>query len=91
MFSSWFSPSFALEAQQVMWLRTLKIMKGGPAANREAIAMVSEKIEAAQQAAGRLLMGFTPDNIADDYRSCVRANITRLSRSPSRSVRKIRR
>jgi hypothetical protein len=79
MLSAWFSPSFALEAQEVVWLRTLKMMKGGPDAALEAIDMVTEKLEAAHRGAGRLLLGCTPDSVANDYRSCVRANITRLT------------
>ena len=40
--------------------------------------MVTEKVEAAQHAAGRLMLGATPDSVIRGYRSTVRANRKRL-------------
>lgn len=83
MFQPWFSPSFAFEAQQVMWLRTLKIMAGGPRASQEAFDMVAEKVIEAQRAFGSAMLGATPAKIARGYRSRVRANLRRLKRKQS--------
>lgn len=80
MFKILFSPAFALEAQQVIWLRALKIMAGGPEAQREVIKMTTEKLDAAQHAYGSLLLGATPEKVLRSYRSKVRANLRRLSR-----------
>jgi hypothetical protein len=81
MFRTWLSLShLAVESQQVIWLRTLKLMAGGPAAKRESLRMVTEKVEAAQHAAGSLMLGATPDSVARHYRAKVRANRKRLSK-----------
>ena len=76
------------EAATVMTLRTMKIAAGGPAAEREARQMVSEKVQAAQ-ALGVMAMtgalGFTAPGVVDKsikhYRRKVRANRRRLSRA----------
>lgn len=81
MFQPWFSPAFALEAQQVMWLRTLRIMAGGPKATQEAFDMVAEKVLEAQHVFGRAMLGASPDKIAKSYRKKVRANLRRLRRT----------
>lgn len=51
MYNPWVDLCFsAMEAQQVIWLRTLRIAKGGKPAEREAKRMISEKIKAAGRA-----------------------------------------
>jgi hypothetical protein len=70
----------ALESQQVIWLRTMKLASGGPEANLEAHLMVSEKVEAAGQAAMHLLTGHSPDSVVTKYRRKVRANVRRLAK-----------
>ena len=71
----------ALESQQVMWLRAMKLSAGGIAGDREAKLMVSEKLAAAQQAAAKSMLGAAPIGIVRGYRRKVRANVRRLSRS----------
>lgn len=68
------------EAQQAIWLRTMKLSAGGSAADREAELMVAEKLAAAQQAFASLATGTSPVGIVRAYRSKVRSNVRRLSR-----------
>jgi hypothetical protein len=42
--------------------------------------MVSEKVEAAAQAATHLMTGHSPDSVVAGYRRKVRANVRRLAR-----------
>ncbi|UZF90612.1 hypothetical protein [Bosea sp. NBC_00550] len=82
MFKMFYEMSMlAIEAQQAIWLRTLKLARGGAAADSEAKRMVAEKVAAAQQAAGRLATGTAPIGIVRGYRQKVRSNVKRLSRS----------
>ncbi|WP_248313063.1 hypothetical protein [Bosea sp. F3-2] len=61
MFKMFFEMSMlAFEAQQAIWLRTIRLSKGGQAASRGAKLMVTEKVSAAQRAAGRLATGTAP-------------------------------
>ncbi len=79
MTNPWFTLFLSsVEVHQVMWLRGVKMMQGGPAASREATRMVSEKFEAGMEAAGRMAFGATPDSIMLGYRRKVRANRRRL-------------
>lgn len=71
----------AYESQQAIWLRTIKLSTGGPAADREAKLMVDEKLSAAMQAAGKLIGGAHPSSVVKAYRRKVRANVRRLSKS----------
>jgi len=81
MFSSWFDMTMlAMESQQVIWLRTMKLASGGPEAGVEAQRMVSEKVAAASQAAMNLMSGHSPDSVVKSYRRKVRANARRLSK-----------
>jgi len=73
----WFQ---TIEVQQVISLRMLKLMAGGAAAEQEAMRMVAEKIEAAQETALRLASGASPQSAVLHYRSRVRANHRRLTR-----------
>jgi hypothetical protein len=81
MFKSWFNLSMlAAESQQVVWLRTMKLARGGVAAKREAKLMVSEKVAVANSEAGRMMMGATPVSVIKRYRRKVKANMRRLSK-----------
>lgn len=57
----------AFEAQQAMWLRTVKLCSGGAEADREAKLMVDEKVSAAMQAAGKLMSGAHPGAVVKAY------------------------
>lgn len=70
----------AADAQQVVALRSVKLMKNTPAARRESVRMVSEKLVAAHVAGMMLATGASPDKILKHYRSKVKANRRRLSR-----------
>lgn len=71
----------ALESQQAIWLRTMKLCAGGTAGNREARLMVDEKLLAGMQAASKLMGGAHPSSVVKAYRRKVRANVRRLSKS----------
>lgn len=76
----------AAEANTVIALRMMKLMRGGRNARREAKLMVSEKIGAAFEAAASLMAGASGDEIVHRYRRHVAANAKRLGKpSPSRS------
>jgi hypothetical protein len=81
----------AVEANHVVALRMMKLMRGGRRARREAEVMVSEKIHAAFEAGTNLMMGASADEIVQRYRRHVAANAKRLgtfkfrqSRGPKR-------
>lgn len=81
MFKIFFEMSMlAFEAQQAIWLRTIRLSKGGRAASREAKLMVTEKVSAAQRAAGKLATGTPPTQVIRGYRTKVRSNVRRLSK-----------
>lgn len=69
-----------VEAQQVVWLRAMRIAAGGKAGEREAIRMVAEKATAAGEAALSLAAGQSMEGVVRGYRRKVRANRRRLSR-----------
>jgi hypothetical protein len=82
MLAGWYNLAMlATESQQVVWLRMVKFGGGGASARNEAFLMVSEKLAAAADAAGRLMMGATPNSVVSDYRRTVRANADRLMQS----------
>ena len=75
----------AMEAQQVIALRIMKLARGGPEAAREAERMVSEKVDAARKAAGMMAAARTrgaadggPAKVVQMLRRRVRANRKRL-------------
>jgi hypothetical protein len=70
----------AVEANGVVALRMMKLMRGGRRARREAKLMVSEKIDAAFEATARLIAGASGDEIVNRYRQHVAANSKRLGR-----------
>jgi hypothetical protein len=69
-----------IEAQQVIWLRAMKIAAGGKAGDREARQMISEKLTAAAGAGLSLAAGKGVDSVISGYRRQVRANRRRLTR-----------
>ena len=69
-----------LEAQQVIWLRTMRLALGGARAETEAALMVSEKLAANGAAAVQMMTGASGDAVVRGYRKKVRANIRRLSK-----------
>ena len=68
------------EAQRVIALRLMTLAAGGPAANREARRMVTEKMAASAEAAATLATGGTPQAVLRRTRTIMRANKKRLSR-----------
>jgi hypothetical protein len=81
VYKSWFNMMMlAGEAQQVIWLRTMKLALGGAKAEREAKLMVSEKINSAQVEALKLMMGGSLETTTKNVRRKVRANRKRLSK-----------
>ncbi len=81
MHGLWFNMAMlGIEAQQVIWLRTMKLAMGGKSGEREARRMVSEKIVAAGQASAGIALGASPHKVVKGYRKKVRANARRLSR-----------
>jgi hypothetical protein len=81
MLKSWIKlAQLSVEAQQVIWLRTMKLAAGGPKADREAKLMVQEKVDIAQKEALKLMMGGSQDAMVGNYRRKVKANRKRLSK-----------
>ena len=78
----------ALEANGVIALRMMKLMRGGRKARREAELMVSEKIKAAVEASASLMAGASGDEIVRRYRKHVAANAKRLGKLNSGRSRK---
>ena len=81
MFGPWMTMSMlAFEAQQVIFLRTMRFALGGPGVDAESQRMVTEKIFAGARAWGQIMTGASPDRVMKGYRRKVRSNIKRLSR-----------
>jgi hypothetical protein len=72
----------AAEAQRVINLRLAAIARGGTAAELEVRLMVTEKMNAALEAAGMLARGSSTRSVISFYRSRVQANVRRLTRKP---------
>ena len=89
MLHSWMM--LALEANQVVGLRMLKLMAGGKRARRETELMVSEKIDEAFRAGVSLMAGASGETIVRRYRRRVAANAKRLGKISSRPTPKRRR
>jgi len=81
MFNYWMNFSMlALEAQHVVWLRTIKLAAGGKEASVEAERMITEKLTAAQGAAATIMTGGSAETVVLAYRKKVRSNVRRLSK-----------
>jgi hypothetical protein len=70
----------AVEANGVVALRMMRLMRGGRSARREAKLMVNEKMDAAFEATARLMVGASGAEIVQRYRQHVAANAKRLSK-----------
>jgi hypothetical protein len=70
----------AVEANSVIALRLMKLMRGGRAARREAALMVSEKIAAALEASANLMTGASGHDVVRRYRQHVATNAKRLGK-----------
>jgi hypothetical protein len=86
----------AVEANGVVALRMMKLMRGGRNARREAELMVREKIHAAFEATSSLMTGASGDEIVHRYRQHVAGNAKRMGRlksgrSGNRVVKRTRR
>jgi hypothetical protein len=81
----------AVEANRVIALRMMKLMRGGKSAHREAELMVSEKIHAAFEATASLMAGASGDKIIHRYRRHVAANAKRLGKLNSGRSRALKR
>ena len=88
MFEDWFrfaadTTMLALEAQGVVGLRLAQVAvgRGTPA---ELSLMVTEKVEALQEAGRILLAGGSPHMVVVDYRDRVEANTRRLRDATAR-------
>ena len=81
MFHSWMM--LGIEANRVIGLRVMKLMRGGRSARREARLMVTEKMDAALEANARIMAGATADEIIRTYRRRVAANAKRLAKRNS--------
>lgn len=68
----------ALEANHVVAMRMMKLMRGGKRAQHEAQLMVSEKIRAAFEAAASVMAGASSNDVVSRYRRKVAANAKRL-------------
>ena len=73
---------FGVEAQRAIGLRLAAIARGGPTAEAEARLMVTEKMNAALQAANMVARGASTRSVISFYRSRVRSNARRLTRKP---------
>jgi aminopeptidase N len=78
----------AVEANGVVALRMMKLLRGGKRARREAQLMVNEKIAAAWGATASLMAGASGDEIVRRYRQHVAANARRLKKSSLGGSRK---
>jgi hypothetical protein len=69
----------AVESNTVIGLRAAKFLRGDSDAFYESRLMISEKVDAAFEAASSLIAGATPCTIIDQYRQHVTANAERLN------------
>jgi hypothetical protein len=82
MLETWWNIGMlAVESQQVMWLRCMRLA-AGLNASAEAMRMVTEKLALAEPATNGILMG-NSTRVLKRYRKTVRANRRRLSRWPA--------
>jgi len=67
------------EAQKVVELRLIRFTWGDQDGGKEAILMVTEKIDAAVEATGTLMSGGSVETVVSRYREHVAANTRRLT------------
>ena len=75
----------AIESNRAIGLRTMKLMRGGKKAQREAELIVREKIDAALDASAKLMAGASGDAFVRRRRR-VAANAKRLTKA--KTIRK---
>jgi hypothetical protein len=85
MFKNWMRVTsdavmLGFETQRVIGLRLIKLSRGGPAAEAEALRMVTEKTTALAEAGMTLARGGSAETVIRRYRTHVRANKRRLSK-----------
>jgi hypothetical protein len=85
MFGSWLAVAegtlLGFEAQRVIALRAMKIAAGGSSARSEVSRMVTEKVSAGAEAVAILTRGGSGRRVIRRYRTRVKANVRRVSRS----------
>jgi hypothetical protein len=85
MFAIWLAAAewtlLGFDAQRVIALRVMKIAAGGSSARSEVSRMMTEKVPAAAEAVAILTRGGSGRRVIRRYRTHVRANVRRLSRS----------
>jgi hypothetical protein len=86
MFRNWMQLThdamlLGLESQRVMALRLMKLSRGGRAAHTETLRMFSEKTDALAEAGTTLARGGSAGTVIRRYRTHVRSNKRRLSKS----------
>lgn len=80
MLNPWYCATMlALEAHDVMRLRTVKIASGGTDALSEVHLMITEKIVAAAEATRPMMFGGTPMSVIERYREHVAASAFQLA------------
>jgi hypothetical protein len=72
----------AIEANEVIGLRMMKIISGGPDAMTEMQLMITEKINASAEAGTSLIFGQSPTAVMARVREHVANNQRRLSACP---------
>jgi hypothetical protein len=72
----------AVESSGVVALRMMRLTLGGSGALHEAHLMISEKLDAAFEAATNLRAGASADDVIHRYRQHVAANALRLAAKP---------
>ena len=86
LFTNWMkiagdAAMLGIETQQVIHLRMMKLFAGGPKAQSEALRMVTEKTTALSEATMTLARGGSAQRVMRRYRTHVRSNQRRLSKS----------
>ncbi len=84
MFQQWMklaidSTMLAIESQQVIALRMMKVTAGGKGSTQEVQRMFTEKMQAIGEATLTVATGGSPEKVMREVRSKVRANRRRLS------------
>ncbi len=79
--------ALAIEANEVVMLRLMKIASGGPDAVDELRLMYIEKLTTAFNAGAKILSGGNPFDVFDRMRENVALNRVRLRRSAIRIVK----
>jgi hypothetical protein len=74
-----------MDAARVIEIR-LRMMALGKSTPNEMVLMVTEKINAMEQAKAIMLRGGNPSLVIDNYRKIVAANVARLSHIPVSEV-----